>query len=115
MTEHTCEKRVYTGGSFRGHLCNKKAKVKDKGKWLCGLHSPDADARRKEKSDAKYREWDSQQREKRKQSDLIQHKVNCFDELLAALKEVVAIADRKTNEFDRAKAAIDKATRPKDE
>lgn len=30
-------------------------------------------------------------------------------DLLAALKEVVAIADRKTDEFDRARAAIAKA------
>jgi hypothetical protein len=31
-------------------------------------------------------------------------------ELLEALQAVVAVADRKTNEFDRARAAIAKAT-----
>jgi hypothetical protein len=33
-------------------------------------------------------------------------------DLLEALKAVVAIADRKTDEFDRARAAIAKATAP---
>jgi hypothetical protein len=34
---------------------------------------------------------------------------NVHDELLAVLKEVVAIADRKTDLFDKARAAIAKA------
>jgi hypothetical protein len=33
-------------------------------------------------------------------------------DLLAALQEVVAIADRKTDAFDRARAALAKATTP---
>jgi hypothetical protein len=37
------------------------------------------------------------------------HLVAAAPDLLAALKGVVAIADRKTDEFDRARAAIAKA------
>jgi hypothetical protein len=43
---------------------------------------------------------------------LIVRAVNCHDELLAALKEVVAISDRKHDAWDKAKAAIAKAERP---
>ena len=90
MTDHKCEKRVYTGGNFRGHICTKKANGCYEGRWLCGLHSPEADARRKEKADERSRAWDAQWQHRRKQEDIIKHKVGCFDDLLECLTGLLA-------------------------
>jgi hypothetical protein len=44
--------------------------------------------------------------------DVLQPLAESHRDLLAALKEVVAIADRKTDEFDRARKAIARAENP---
>lgn len=55
MEQHTCQKKVYRGNrDFMGGYCDKKAKIFENGKWLCGIHSSEANAKRKAKSDAKY-------------------------------------------------------------
>jgi hypothetical protein len=38
---------------------------------------------------------------------------NCHDELVEALRGIIAVADRKTDEFEKAHAAIAKATQSK--
>ena len=48
-----CSKRVYDRHVWSGYPCGRKA-VGSHG--LCGIHSPEAEARRKQKSDAYYAE-----------------------------------------------------------
>ncbi len=60
-----CSKRVYTGErcDFSGHLCGRPGKVMLKGRWLCAIHTPEAEAKRKQRNEAKWaannKEWDA--------------------------------------------------------
>lgn len=49
-----CSVRVYDG-SFRGHMCQKKAKVTVDGKSYCGVHDPEKVAARRAAQDAKWK------------------------------------------------------------
>lgn len=52
---------------------------------------------------------DQPSEQRRANVEFIVRAVNCHEELIEALKAVVAVADRKTVEFDQARAAIAKA------
>lgn len=50
-----CTKHVYGGGrGFLGGQCDKPGKVLVDGKWLCGIHSPEAVQKRKDKFEVRY-------------------------------------------------------------
>lgn len=58
MSDRYCEKIIYGGNAaFGGSRCSNKAKVEVNGKWFCGTHSPEAEARRKAKRDQRYEEF----------------------------------------------------------
>lgn len=63
MTKHTptepryCDKIVYGGNApWGGARCSNKAKVEHGGKWYCGVHSPEGEARRKQRQHARWAE-----------------------------------------------------------
>jgi len=66
-TQHTtgnqCCQTVYPSGSyssFRGYACGKPAKHQDEeGNWFCGIHSPEAKARRIAKRAQRWEEQDA--------------------------------------------------------
>ena len=51
-TRETCVETLWPAGAWHGHKCGKKGKVQHEGKWYCGIHSPEAKAKRKAKMDA---------------------------------------------------------------
>ena len=51
-TRETCVETLWPAGAWPGHKCGKKGKVQHEGKWYCGIHSPEAKAKRKAKMDA---------------------------------------------------------------
>lgn len=72
-----CQKRVYGGGSMRGHTCTKK--VSRDG--YCAIHHPDAVKIRAEKSAARYAtEQESRNRQNRYAAE-IQRKGHDYDRL----------------------------------
>lgn len=50
--EDRCKARVFSGGSYRSYQCDRKH-TKD---GYCWQHHPDAEAKRRDKSDREYRE-----------------------------------------------------------
>lgn len=100
-----CCDRVRAGSDgwrTRYRPCSRKATVERDGKRYCGQHDPHAVAERRQRLDAegqaKFKEQLAQRQLERAAPDL-----------LAALEAVVSVADRKTDEFDQARAAIAKA------
>lgn len=58
MTEPGCSKRIYSDArwDFNGHMCLRKGVVQtENGKWWCRQHSPEGEAARNAKKDAKAR------------------------------------------------------------
>ena len=85
MSAHKCEESVRVPGRWpRFNPCGKSAKVENNGKWYCGIHSPDAVAARRAKSDAK---WQANRAAMQAQSDLEaerKRRAECYPDLLAA-------------------------------
>ena len=52
-----CQKRVYRAGYWRDSSCANRAKAQYDGVWLCGTHSPEAEARRAQKQQERTRQW----------------------------------------------------------
>ena len=55
-----CVESVWTGlGNGHGfsRQCGRTGKVQHEGRWYCGMHSPEAKAKRKAKSDAHYQQY----------------------------------------------------------
>lgn len=92
-----CCARVHaSGGYVRGHQCGKAAKVVRDGKPYCGLHDPVAVKERRAKS---YAEWKEREAAKSAASAKAEaaraemaRRAGCFDDLLAALEELLAHA-----------------------
>jgi hypothetical protein len=82
-----CKRRVYTGGSFSGHRCGRR--VKSDG--FCGIHSPEATAKRREKSDARtvqtLAKWD----EDRARVAETARRAAAYPKLVAALRELMEV------------------------
>lgn len=56
-----CCRRVFSSGSFRGHLCTKPATVERDGKFYCRTHDPEEEAKRHAKRSKKMEEeWAAQ-------------------------------------------------------
>src|SRR5208283_3667959 len=53
----TCCKSVWRGWSY--NYCDNAGKKASDGRYLCGIHSPEADARRADRGKAKRAEWDA--------------------------------------------------------
>ena len=71
MKKRRCERHVPAPYTFGGFPCANLAVGRWEGRWLCGVHSPQAEARRREKQEKKYQEksraW--KERWKREQYD----------------------------------------------
>ena len=83
-----CVERVWSSlGNGHGitQICGKKGKVEHDGKWYCGMHSPEAKAKRQAKSD----ERDRQLREKRD----AQYEIEIFNRSAGAVCRALNIAD----------------------
>ena len=68
--KHKCCETVYrkdAGWGERHQKCGKTAKVEADGKWYCGLHTPEAEAKRAKKREQKYEEFCDKSRRLRKQ------------------------------------------------
>ena len=55
-----CVESVWTGlgnGHGLSQQCGRTGKVQHEGRWYCGMHSPEAKAKRKAKSDAHYQQY----------------------------------------------------------
>ena len=55
-----CVESVWTGlgnGYGLSQQCGRTGKVQHEGRWYCGMHSPEAKAKRKAKSDAHYQQY----------------------------------------------------------
>ena len=55
-----CVESVWTGlgnGYGLSRQCGRTGKVQHEGRWYCGMHSPEAKAKRKAKSDAHYQQY----------------------------------------------------------
>lgn len=90
------------GWRTRYKPCSRKASVEREGKWYCGQHDPQAVADRKKTNES---QWETEYQERQARYRL----EGAAPDLLAALKDVLRVADRKTVEFDAARAAIAKA------
>lgn len=89
MEEHKCVALLMKG--FHSHSCNKPAKMQDeKGRWYCGIHSPEAvekrKAKRKAKQDARYAAWKEEIDDEEKARIRNMLIVDAFPEIMAALK-----------------------------
>lgn len=84
-----CKKRVYaTGGSFSGHRCGKK--VKSDG--LCGRHTPEAEAKRTEKSRERSRETMARWTKEVAMRQEAHRCAAAYPKLVAALREIANAA-----------------------
>ncbi len=88
MEKHTCQKRIWD--RFNQYTCGKTAKAESNGQWFCGIHSPEAEAKRKAKSDARSAERSRQRNDKDRLAKLTAFKLECFDEMLQVLIRVRA-------------------------
>jgi hypothetical protein len=83
-----CCVRVYGPGyTFKGSPCPKPVKVTVDGKHYCATHSPDAVAKRRAASDAKFNEALERGRRHAERANTERHKAACFDELVQALMD----------------------------
>jgi hypothetical protein len=104
-----CCVRVYPNcraGSFRGHMCQKAAKVEREGKWYCGIHDPvTAEDKRAQRHAAWEVEYEASKAKNRLQS--------AAPDLLFALKNLLAVKNGEGgtvfNSDEIALAAIAKA------
>jgi hypothetical protein len=64
--DEECCAMVYTGGTFRGHVCGRRAKVVRDGKHYCGTHDPE---RLKAVRDANSAKWQAKRDAARKAND----------------------------------------------
>ena len=110
-------KQICCANIYRGYQhveCGKPAKVESNEKFYCGVHDPEKmQAKRDKFIDKCHAERLSElkvEAEKLAAKAVLMHKAECFDELLLALRGVIAVADQSTVEFDKARAAIAKAT-----
>jgi len=106
MTKNTCQKRVWD--RFNSYTCGKTAKVESNGQWFCGIHSPEADAKRKAKSAAKSAEWNRQWREKEQAAKLTAFKLECFDDMLLELRAIGHQTTITTGHFNRLQRLIER-------
>ena len=64
-----CAKHVYGGGrGFMGGLCSKPGKVKIGERWYCSTHSPEGEAKRRERQKLRDAEQDAKWRAKIRES-----------------------------------------------
>ena len=85
MEKHRCTHTIWN--NYNHYTCNKPAKVQDeKGKWCCGIHSPEAVAKRKAKSDARYEEWRANIDAARKTQERERKILKAFRSIMAAAR-----------------------------
>jgi hypothetical protein len=104
MEKHICQAHIWD--RYSQYTCGKTAKAESNGKWFCGIHSPEAAARRKAKSDARSAEWNRQWNEKDRHAKLISFKLECFDEMLEELRAIGHQTTITTEHYNRLQRLI---------
>lgn len=87
-----CSKRFYNGKTFRGHQCGKPAKVERDGRHYCTIHDPEyrkakAEKRRAESIETVRKNAEKMEAKMRALKEQ-QHKAECFDSLVEALRPI---------------------------
>ncbi len=92
--------------------------MEHEGKHYCKTHHPPTVAAKMEARHAKWQsEWAAKQAKQKMQADAeaeMHRRAECFDDLLAALVDMVEIAESQGHIVKRARAAIAKATQQED-
>ncbi len=107
-----CQGRVWNGWSHAS--CLNGASMEHEGKYYCKTHHPPTvEAKRKARNEKWQADWDLQQTKSANEAARkaeIQRRAACFDDLLAALVDMVEIAESQGHICKQARAAINKAT-----
>ncbi len=85
--EGKCSKRVWSGGSFDGHLCRNLACVEEAGRLWCRTHAPSAVQAREEASAAR-RKADAEERQRVRDMNLRAERLR--ERSLEAIKLIAA-------------------------
>ena len=108
-----CSKRVHGSGDWDTHQCTRKGVVVFEGRYYCQQHNPPAAAAKRDAHyQASHEKWATEARDR----DEHQHRIDCYPELLAALKSLVNAhdagvpLDRRDDRWGVAQAAIAKAS-----
>ena len=103
-TPERCSTLTFGANSW-GHPCTNKVKMHHEDKGYCGVHDP---VRRKEKQAAQSAKWQQDFAARMKHSEESQHKLNTYDDLLDALRQIASGAGEFTARA-LARTAIEKA------
>ncbi len=96
-------------GTNNHQHCKVYALVDGKGKVIADCHNSEVADIQCDPDEYGSNCWDEQGRQ---DFEFISRAANSHDELVAALRGVIAVADRNTAEFDAARAALSRATAP---
>ena len=88
MAKQQCAEQIYSD-IMGGNRCVNTGKVEDSGKWWCGIHSPEANRKRKAKRKARWAENDARWATKRAQLEDDARKLDAYDALAESHAELI--------------------------
>ena len=95
--DERCQERIISVSGFHDYQCRNRHVVVRDGKLYCRMHDP---IERKRKADERSKAWDEKYERDRSKREAMYTKVNCHDDLVAALKAALPAMESAWYELD---------------